>query len=307
MGFYVIRGSFRLVSKTTAGHPTGFEPDGDSLQFKPAKPSLLDKLTRLMSPYRLSPIGSTQLRFEGIDALELHFTAGQGGSTHQPRPAADQARDRLVNLANLDPVAYTPPRNIRVKPPAVHDGQPGYILSRSLEVHGRPVAFVYPGHDAPDTDGKVVRLTAEMLRASLNHAMVTSGQAYPLFYDTLFHDLRDELATAATAARQGGLGVWATDRSLTGLQAGSIPQLETGGFLFPKLFRRLAEFFGTGHHAVAQFPAWVAGKQERVWDLDLQNNTHFDTYLKVTNGTVSMTKDPGRLVFVSAKAKERWM
>ena len=35
MPFVVIKGSFHLVGKSSQGNPTGFEPDGDSMQFKP--------------------------------------------------------------------------------------------------------------------------------------------------------------------------------------------------------------------------------------------------------------------------------
>lgn len=131
MPFITIKGTFRLVNRTKNGNPTGFEPDGDSMQFRPVQPKLLDNLEQLVSPYRLTAIQSTQLRFEGIDALELHFTAGKGGVTHQPRPLADEARDHLVTEAGLDPVQYKAPEEIRVQPPVPHDGTRGYILSRS--------------------------------------------------------------------------------------------------------------------------------------------------------------------------------
>jgi hypothetical protein len=59
MPFILIQGTFHLVGQTQAGNPTGFEPDGDSIQFKPANPQLLDRLTRLARPPRLTSIGST--------------------------------------------------------------------------------------------------------------------------------------------------------------------------------------------------------------------------------------------------------
>ena len=83
MPFIVIKGTYRLCGGSPS-HPTGFEPDGDSMEFRPDDPDLLDRLERVGRPCRLSSIGSTQLRFDGIDALELHY-----GGTHQPRPLAD--------------------------------------------------------------------------------------------------------------------------------------------------------------------------------------------------------------------------
>jgi hypothetical protein len=91
-----------------AGNPSGFEPDGDSVQFRPTDQSLLDRLTRVGRPYRLTSIGSTQLRFEGIDALELHFDG-----SHQPRPLADRTRDFLTGELDLNPVPYQAPAKIR--------------------------------------------------------------------------------------------------------------------------------------------------------------------------------------------------
>ena len=306
MAFVMIKGTFRLLGKTKKGNPTGFKPDGDSIQFKPANAKLLDKLTELVRPYRLSSIGSTQLRFEGIDALELHFSGGPGGMTHQPRPLADDGRDYLVTEAGLDPVAYRPPETLQVVPPVPNDGSKGYILARSLEVHGRPVAFVFAG-SASEKDGSEYSLRHCACSRVSNYQLIASGNAYPLFYDTLFYDLRNTLAAAAGAARNGGKSVWARDRTRTGTQAGSLAQLESHAVVFPKLFRRLAEFIVTEGKPVGQFPAWVAATRERVLDLDTTNNTHFDTFIQIKDGKASLTKDPERLVFVSAKRQEPWV
>jgi hypothetical protein len=66
MPFLIIRGSFHLIGKTAQGNPSGFQPDGDSMQFKPDNAALLNRLEQIDDPYRLTSIGSTQLRFEGI-------------------------------------------------------------------------------------------------------------------------------------------------------------------------------------------------------------------------------------------------
>lgn len=117
MPFVLIQGTFHLVNRTSAGSETGFEPDGDSIQFKPTDEKLLDRLEQVGRPYRLTRIGSTQLRFEGIDALELHFRPENGPESHQPRPLADDSRDYLTGRYRLNPVAYVQPRGIRVDPP----------------------------------------------------------------------------------------------------------------------------------------------------------------------------------------------
>jgi hypothetical protein len=52
MPFTVIGGIFRVVGRTAAGNPSGFEPDGDSVRFKPADPGLLKRLPVLDRPVR---------------------------------------------------------------------------------------------------------------------------------------------------------------------------------------------------------------------------------------------------------------
>lgn len=294
MPFTLISGTFHLVGQTPAGGPSGFEPDGDSIQFRPTSPKLLHRLERVGAAYRLTSIGSTQLRFEGIDALELHFEG-----LHQPRPLADQARDFLTGQLGLNPVPYRPPEGVRVQPPVSRDATPGFILSRSLEVHGRPVSFAYTGA-APMPAGSEVFLTPQLLRRSLNYKSVRSGNAYPLFYDTLFKDLRSTLARAAAAARREQRGIWTGDTTTAGLRVTDRDGLEQNAVVFPKLFRRLADYLKS-HAGLAQFLAWLAESKEQVLDLTSANFTHLDNLLTVVGDRVALTVRPEQIVFISAK------
>lgn len=301
MPFHLIEGTFHLTNRTKTGAQTGFEPDGDSIHFKPKNAKLLDRLTRLQQPYRLTAIGSVQLRIEGIDALELHYKPTHGGPySHQPRPLADEARDFLTGFLGLNPVAYAPPKNVRVKPPVLNDGQQGFILSRSLEVHGRPVSFVFAGK-SPAPDGSLIELTVPVVRKSYNYQAVLKGHAYPLFYDTLFADLREALAGAAGTARSKKRGIWLLDRSTKGYRVTDQAGLETTGVIYPKLYRRLTDFLAetTGH--LADFEDWLKAQNEQVLDLERMNFTHFDNLLSVKNGVVKLARTPEHLVFVSAK------
>ena len=300
MPFVLIQGTFHLVNRTSAGVETGFEPDGDSIQFKPKKRTLLDRLERVGSPYRLTNIGSTQLRFEGIDALELHFRPDNGPVSHQPRPLADESRDYLTGRFRLNPVPYVQPRGIRVDPPLQRDAMPGYILSRALEAHGRPVAFAFAG-EPPAADGSEVRLEVSLLRRSLNYRSLLNGHAYPLFYDTLFADLRSALTTAADNARSASKHVWAEDRSQNGLAVADQADLEQDGVIFPKLFRRLTEFFTEPQGGLANFLDWLKRTEEQVFDLVTNNFTHFDNLVEVGGGEVRLARRPEQIVFVSAK------
>ena len=299
MPFIVIEGTYHLVGRTNAGNPSGFEPDGDSMQFRPSNPALLDELARTGVPARLTSIGSTQLRFEGIDALELHF-----GGSHQPRPLADDARDFLTGKLHMNPVLYNGAGLTKVQPPVVHDATAGFILSRALEQHGRPVSFVFVG-SPPAPDGSRLELDVALLRKSLNYASLLAGDAYPLFYDTLFGDLRSALTKAARTARARRRGVWAADRSELGLTVSDQAALERDAVVFPKLFRRLTEFLRQQVGPVEQFLPWLAAKREQVLVLPTGNFTHFDNVLAVDHGAVRLVRRPEQLVFVSAKTTSR--
>lgn len=302
MPFILIKGTFHLVNRAPGGKEVGFEPDGDSIHFKPANPSLLDRLTKIQRPYRLSTISSVQLRFEGIDALELHYRPEKGGrNSHQPRPLADEARDYLTGKLGLNPVPYQLPHNIRVKPPVAKDATLGFILSRTLEVTGRPVSFVFTDNP-PGEDGEEVYLRVPLLKRSINYKLVQSGNAYPLFYEGLFVDLRDALLVATRQARAKGRGLWSRDRSKTGLRVIQQSDLESKGVIFPKLFRRLTDYLAEGNTGLADFKEWLAEKQEeQVLDLRTNNFTHFDEFVHVQNNKVRLTRLPEELVFISKK------
>jgi hypothetical protein len=261
------------------------------VQFRPTDPALLDKLPVLDRPVRLTSIGSAQLRMKGIDALEIHFAG-----SHQPRPRrADEPAE-----AGADQLPGTGPDP--VQPPAVNDGQPGWIASRSLDVHGRPIAWVFPGLP-PHPDGTEVFLDDALAAASANHAQLATGAAYPLFYDTLFASLRAVLADAAVGAQQRKDGLWAQDATLTGVDGSTTAALEQGGVIVPKLFRRLVEFHGDTGRDLNEFIHWLATeKPEQVVDLDDDANfTHLDNLIEVAADQVRMTRPPHRLVVVSAK------
>ncbi|MGD9525566.1 MAG: hypothetical protein AB7V44_02135 [Pseudonocardia sp.] len=251
----------------------------------------------MSSAPRRTSIGSTQLRMEGIDALEIHFEG-----SHQPRPLADQGRDALMATLGLAPITYREPRRTRVRPPAVNDGQPGWIASRSLDVHGRPVAWVFTGAP-PQPDGSEVFLDDTLAEGSVNHAQLVAGAAYPLFYDTLFASLRRVLAAAAVDAKQRQDGLWASDATATGVDGSSVAALEQGGVIAPKLFRRLVEFHGDTGRDLGEFRSWLATeKPEQLVDLDDDANfTHLDNVIEVTGTQVRMTRPLHRLVVVSAK------
>jgi endonuclease YncB( thermonuclease family) len=174
MGYKLIKGEFGLFYQST--RHVGSRPDGDSMWFKPKNESNLTALDGRQVDFNGG--GFAQLRFEGIDALELHYK----GSNHQKVPECVSARDRLLRLAGFKTVTYAPSDNIDT---SVREASPhpttGYILSRSVDPFGRPVAFVFNG-DINQNDGSEIWLAAPQMNKSLNAKLISGGYAYPAYY-----------------------------------------------------------------------------------------------------------------------------
>ncbi len=162
MPFTLLKGTFK---------PAAGRPDGDSVRFAPNDPSPLFSLPRRGRRPRVNQNnGTVQLRFEGIDSMEKDAK----------EPFASDATNKNFELLGL-----TSPT----------DEADGYILANQIDPHGRPICFVFSG-SAEEKDGESVFLTAERMKESVNYKLIEAGAAYPLFYDTLFTDLRSGLATA---------------------------------------------------------------------------------------------------------------
>ena len=236
MSFLLIKGTFHILGK---------QPDGDSIRFKPKNKSLLKKLTtedgKKLSRDLTSPVdGTVQLRIESIDALETHY---QG--KHQPMGLAKNATMHILGLMGFKNVQLGPSEKVVVA--VDNDGIEGYIFTRYIDNprYGRPVAFVFPGKTNL-ADGKDnVFLSAAILKNSINYKMMQSGFVYPVYYNTLFFDLRNEFTKALKIARAKKTNLWhptTGDKTNKGFKALKIVDLEDNEVVFPKLFRRLADF-----------------------------------------------------------------
>lgn len=284
MPFTIISGSFHVV---------GYSPDGDSIRFQADNVSHLFDLDG--SDPRVNARGHAQLRIEGIDTLETHFNpAGGGGVLRQPELFAQQATDLLLAYLGIDNVVWNAGHAQVV---SANDGKRGFILSRSVEKNGRPVAFVFAG-DPPGPDGGDFRLEADFLRSSYNHLALDQGLSYATYYWGLFHDLREEMTAAVTSARDAGRGLYAQDVTTNGFEINTVADLTDNCVIMPKLFRRLAEYFvSTG--TIVGFKEVLAESREPVLEIETANFTHFDTFVEQAPGSsrVRLTVHPEELVF----------
>jgi hypothetical protein len=260
MPFTLIKGAFR---------PDLGTPDGDSVRFLADDFALFQRLDG--KPAKKLSQNTVQLRYEGIDALEKNAILPF---------SADATK---TNIAQLTAAL-----------PGVPPGR-GYILARQTDDNRRPISFVFAG-DPPEADGAEVFLDAVRVRDSVNYRMIAAGYAYPMFYITLFKELRDEFVAALLHARAQGLGYWPADQTQTGVTFTGASSLKTLPPIFPKLFRRLEEY---NNADLSGFRDSL--KPERLLTISTSQFLGFEEVVAVNGNTVLLTRPPEDLIFVPAQ------
>jgi endonuclease YncB( thermonuclease family) len=209
----------------------GKQPDGDSVRFKADNSGLWATLKNA-SRLKESTDGTVQLRFEGIDAPELHY-----GGTLQPM--GRESRDRLLEWIGFRAVRYQKLTVSGSSPPRVR----GAILSAMVEKNGRPVAYALGSAEATGLrDGASIAVDDTRLRLTLNARALETGMSYFTVYDSMPDAQIATFRALSTKARGARLGVWARDKTaeFTLETAGSID--ESGQLILPKLFRRATDY-----------------------------------------------------------------
>lgn len=260
MPFTIIKGVF---------NPQSGIPDGDSVRFLADDDSLFD---RLDGRVEFKSGGEVQLRYEGIDALE---------KAALERFSSDATKQNLELLGGSE------------------NGRPGYILSNQIEKNGRPVCFIFTG-DPDDADGSEIVLDAETLQNSVNYQLLAAGFVYPLFYDTLYKELRDRLVEAVATARQKELGIWTEDATNQGFTVKPPVNLAKLEPIFPKLWRRLETFYrrpSNQDQTVKQFLESLAQGSDRLFTIPDQRSIKFSTALEVKGNKLKIQYKPEEMIF----------
>jgi hypothetical protein len=250
MRYRLIKGTFRLFYTSAAGSLRCAAPDGDSIWFQANEPARFDGLSR--RGVRLNKGGSVQLRFEGVDTLELHY---QG--LHQSLAHAASARDFAIGQLGFGDVTYGGGSGMLARTASTHP-VPGTILTSGVDPHGRPISFVFAGSTSK-RDGSGVELDAGLLGESLNARLAEQGHAYPMFYATLPEQVRTWLGERYASARKARRGIWRVDRTTAGFALSGLAGLEDLA-IWPKLFRRLASWYQAG--GADGFVAWLVGERD---------------------------------------------
>jgi hypothetical protein len=267
----IIRMPFTLIKGQFV--PKAGRPDGDSVRFRANDALFWLKLKG--RPVDMNFENRTvQTRFEGIDAIEKGAI----------QPLSTEAKDSMLSLINYD-------ENTNHEPE-------GYVLSRMTDTHGRPISFIFSGVTDRD-DGSDVFLDLSMLRNSVNYKQMEAGFGYPLYYNTLFKQLRDGFNEALRSAKSSSSGYWPTDATMIGVTANDCASLSTIKPIWPKLWRRLEEYLRT-HDNLDDFIIWLEEKGERVDILPILEERGLEDVVKVHGNNVSLTEEPEDLRVVTA-------
>lgn len=214
----------------------GKEPDGDSVRFRADDPGLLRRIPEQRRAVDISADGTVQLRFEGVDAPEAHHQ----GAAQSLGPEARDALLARIGFGDVQFAAPAPTRVVTSTPATVR----ALILTRMVEVNGRPVAYLLledPAGGLP-ADGSTVVLDQALLDRTLNVWLLRQGLAYLLLYSSNPPEHRARLREQAAAARGGAGPVWLRDASAAFVLDGASSIGPGGQLVFPKLFRRAFDY-----------------------------------------------------------------
>lgn len=294
MAYKLIKGEFHIFYPDIPKQ--GPEPDGDTLKFKPDNPDYAEELWRAGQPKPdYNGRGMINLRFEGLDALETHFSGG-----HQNLALAEASRDFLLDWAGFGDVTFWADRPNKVQ---TVENNPirGYVLSNGLDGHGRIVSFVFVG-EPPEPDGSVFDLESDRVDQSFNAASLAEGHSYPLFYLSLPISLSRHLATIADAARTGAKGLYPSDASVPEAAFEVTPANYEELAIWPKLFRRLHSYFNSEFDDLTGFDTWLRAdpkdRDDRMFLPD-DYDAHFHNVVEVVSATeMRLTYDPKDIIIL---------
>ncbi len=273
MPFTLIQGTFQ---------PDTGRPDGDTVRFAPDDSMLVFILNRRgRSPKINENNGTISLRYEGIDAME----------TRARMPESSDATAKNLDLLGITETV----RETR-----------GYALSNQLDPNGRPICFIFTGDsEAGENNGDNIFLTPERIKTSINYQLIENGNVYPLYYDTLFFDLRQQLTDAVLAARNAKKGIWQNDVTTEGATWDGANSLNNIPPLFPKLWRRLQGYaqdrdYRDDSETLDRFIEYLQTKRsERVLVIEQGRFTGFDNVVEVNRDTITLLYQPEELIFMS--------
>jgi len=273
--YRLVTGKFyaRFDERSNSHQP---QPDGDTIRFVPDNPLVLSDPTKFKRFGFQGPAVTEfgiSIRFEGIDALETHFSvSGSSARTlHQHLGLANDARDKLLELLGFAEVKFDDANHPNVITAAKNNPAKGFALVNGVDANGRLIGFVYAG--APgDVDPELAKLeekgrpkgedghppvlglpspmlaflTPDVMKKSVNWQLIDAGLVYAELYTSLPLDLMRVIADRVRQLRASlpAGTIWPLEAVNTNRELSwnkTMNGLEDL-VIFPKLFRRLSQY-----------------------------------------------------------------
>lgn len=226
----------------------GRSPDGDTVAFYLDKADRADWIWTRTDSGRFPKFNrnfQTNVRFEGIDALELHYTdqlAWPQVKSHQNKELALAARDRMLDLCGFDRSVLVESDTHRLSDPT-KQLIPAVVAYNGVDPFGRLIGFVFNAADAPElsSDDQAEHFLSENeVKRSVNGRLLAEGLVFPTFYGGLYTQLREamiELTEAAIASPSSP--VWKSYTPDFEMARGGDLEALKELIIMPKLYRRL--------------------------------------------------------------------
>ncbi|MCG8613776.1 MAG: thermonuclease family protein [Pseudomonadales bacterium] len=298
--------AYRIIKGTVS--IDGKEPDGDTLSFKISDqndwlwPGAQDgRFPRFNAKYQAN------IRFEAIDALEIHYRIQDVYSqpnVKQPLELAVKARDRLLTLCGFDLSNISETGGFRIVDPDQQE-MPVTLAYNGIDPFGRIIGFVFTDdlHFEVNDRNPTVNLYPEHIERSINAKLLREGLVYPTYYGGLYPSLREYLTTLVKDARREQLGIWQYHQSEIVLPLKpTLLDIETI-VMMPKLFRRLVTHIAK-NGSTKQFRNSLRQSKDMVVDTREVRLSNFSSFVRYGYGVVEdqiriwMTHQPEELVFV---------
>jgi hypothetical protein len=330
MNYTLIKGSFHVV---------GQSPDGDSLKFRAANAMLWDCIPtenrEIFIKNFKENAGVVQLRLEGIDALETHYTPPKPVNAHssykskgysQPEHFGRISTNALLEFLGVSDVKWrTFGRNTFISQAIINgslvktkltDNVAGYIVSGDMEMNGRPVSWIFLGEtDFADGDTISKDELARLAPTSANYELLRLGMVYPLFFSTIPAVIRQLLSEAVKEGLSRAAqyptepNIWLIDYSLRGIELNTVNLLVESHSIYPYLFRKIIKHY-TNVEALRQAAGEISSESipmegffkegnPTIFVISEQDFLRLDEILEISGFSIRMKKAPHDLVFLA--------
>lgn len=223
-------------------------PDGDTLSFAADTPFTKGRVNTNV-PVDASGSKTVNVRLQSIDAPE------------KTQPWGAASRDALLRYFGFIPARL----GLSTTDFTANGGTvkiPGWLATHGLDGNQRPLGYLFrrnPGF----THGREIPAehVLKVLKHSANYAQVSSGAAYPAFYENTDETHAALFKKIADHARIAKRGVWALDTTTRGFIPTPDALGSQGALIYPKFFRRVTDWKNPKPNAKA-FINWLKNQPD---------------------------------------------